>query len=448
MNHHCIGCGICAAVCSHQKIEMQFNKDDGFYRPTRSLTTCDLQCGHCKQVCPFVPENPATQEMTAHYFAANEGTFSDDILGYYLQTYEGYSVQHRPQGSSGGLVTWLLETLISRGDIDGAICVVPTPDSPTLFDFKVCESISDIYQCSGSCYQPVEISRALRNITLQKGRRYAVVALPCFAKGLRLALDNNDHLKSQIRFILGLVCGQLKSRHFVEYLCRKHIGRNNPTKIRFRHKRPEHPATNYAYEFTFADGSAYTIGWKESISKPWRERLFTLEACDYCDDVFAEGADATFMDAWLPEYSNDSRGHSFVIIRSPDLHHLVEHAKDQEILHIAPISPKKLCESQQGVIRQKRVHARLNSNRIHNNSIQQLCLRSIKIQPTLSDYIEAWLKSRIRKLSHRGIGTSLLKFDQDIDKYSMLIKLTHNIFKLKILMRKAFISTWKHLTIC
>lgn len=31
-------------------------------------------------------------------------------------------------------------------------------------------------------------------------------------------------------------------------------------------------------------------------------------ACNYCDDVFAECADVTCMDAWLPEYSQDHRG--------------------------------------------------------------------------------------------------------------------------------------------
>ena len=42
----------------------------------------------------------------------------------------------------------------------------------------------------------------------------------------------------------------------------------------------------------------------------WHYQYFKHNACNFCDDVFGETADITFMDAWLPEYVRDYKGTS------------------------------------------------------------------------------------------------------------------------------------------
>jgi len=432
MNHLCIGCGLCAAVCPQNQIQMVFSSQDGYYRPSFNLQQCETKCGLCEQCCPFVSKNPTTTTITSEIFKAADGIYSDEILGFYIETYEGYSDEHRNTSSSGGLLTWLIESLLKSGEIDGAICVGASSNSPTLFDFKVCHSTKEIRNCAGSCYQPVELSGALRELKKHPDRRYAIVALPCYAKGLRLAMRNNPGLRSQIRFILGLVCGQMKSRNFVDYLCLKYAGRNKPSKAFFRCKRPGKPANNYAYRFTWSDNFSIMAGWAEAVSRPWKERWFTLEACDYCDDVFAECADATFMDAWLPEYSSDPAGRNLVIIRNLSLSKMLRGQLDGA--HLNRIEAKRVIESQKGVIHQKRVLAVLNRNKCKRN----LSLPDIRkiANPRLIDFLEAWTKRRIRQMTQSGFGGSVDELDNRIHTMRRPLEIMNRVYKLGASFRR------------
>ena len=51
----------------------------------------------------------------------------------------------------------------------------------------------------------------------------------------------------------------------------------------------------------------------------WVNEVGGLRSCLFCDDVFAELADATFMDAWLPEYAADRCGTNLVICATKSL---------------------------------------------------------------------------------------------------------------------------------
>ncbi len=400
MNHLCLGCGICAAICPQERIRMVFSARDGYFIPTAGFEDCEIACGLCERVCPFVPENPGPVDIAGQLFAKIPSIQKDDVLGYYLQTLAGYSTEHRPKSASGGLLTWILETLLRRGEIDGAVCVGPDPKSPLLFDFRICRSVEDIRACSGSCYQPVELSRALRQVLAQDGR-YAVVALPCVARGLRLAMRSNDQLQARIHMIFGLVCGQMKSRHFIEYLVHKYAARDYPSRICFRHKRSNHPASDYAYRFVWENRRILDLGWTEDIARPWGERWFTLEACDYCDDVFAECADAAFMDAWLPQYAADLRGHSLLLVRNPLVGKILPRMQDAP-LTLEPIDRWAMLASQSGLIHQKRIlTAYHGASPHHPKRIPGIRTSRRKRRP--DHKLEAWTKARIRVLTRFGI---------------------------------------------
>ena len=155
--------------------------------------------------------------------------------------------------ASGGLATWMLTALLKSGQVSHVISVGPDEHAPTLFSFRVCKSIEEIHACSGSCYQPVELSKVLRYVIDNDGR-YAITVLPCMAKALRLAIRVNSRLSRRLVCIIGLTCGQVKSRHFVDYIAERFAERPDPTAIQFRIKRPGRPATDYAYRFVYRDG--------------------------------------------------------------------------------------------------------------------------------------------------------------------------------------------------
>jgi len=181
--------------------------------------------------------------------------------------------------------------------------------------------------------------------------RYAVTGLPCFIKALRLAGQRNKKLRERVVVTIGLVCGQLKSRHFTDYIAALAGVEGEVTAVHYRGKSPDQPANNYHYTFTTADGGERRIFWRDGILEAWTNRWFTPNACNYCDDIFAECADVACMDAWLPEYSADSRGTNLLLVRSPLVQETIARG---EGICLDPIPVERVVQSQSGVVAIKR----------------------------------------------------------------------------------------------
>jgi coenzyme F420 hydrogenase subunit beta len=346
----CIGCGLCAALCPQDVLSMQWNRY-GEYNPVET-SPCTTECGLCLKVCPFADSGENEDTIGERLYGAVPEIQHRAETGYYLASYVGYSEKHRPASASGGMATWLLEALLTEGVVDHVICVAPTGDSERLFAFQVFDTPEDVRTGAGSAYYPVELSGVIRQVIEVPGR-YAVTGLPCFLKAIRLAQQRNKKLREQIVVTIGLVCGQLKSRHFTDYVAALAGVQGDVTGVRYRGKSPDRPASNFYFSFTTADDEERKIFWNEGISEAWTNRWFTPRACSYCDDVFAECADVTCMDAWLPEYSRDSRGTSLVLVRSQAMREMVERGQG---ISLDPIPVERVIQSQAGVVAIKRQH--------------------------------------------------------------------------------------------
>ncbi len=354
----CIGCGLCAGVCPSGNLRIESN-DFGQYAPVgddRCADGCDL----CLRVCPFSDMADDEDALGRERFSAVDGIRHRPETGYWLDTAVGYANVggHRDRGASGGLVTWVLETLLKEGRIDAAVCAVPTGRRGALFEFAVCRTADEVRRGARSCYYPVELSGAIRHVLRHEGS-YAVTALPCYAKALGRAMAAMPKLRRRVRFVLGLVCGQYKSKYFAEYLCA--FGGGDPARldeIAFRLKDPKQTALYEGIRFVSGAGTdARREGVVREAQVPgrlWSNRYFTPVPCCFCDDVFAECADATFMDAWLPAYVPDGRGHSIVIARDPALAALLGRGRDAGDLALEPLDATDVIRSQQGVVDSKR----------------------------------------------------------------------------------------------
>ena len=345
----CIGCGVCAGICPAKNLQMGWN-EFGEYNPQEN-GTCLENCSLCLEVCPFAKSNKNEDELGKMLFGAIPGIKHTKETGYYLSSFVGFS-RNRDIGASGGIASFLLEELLDKGLVDRVISVAPTGDSGTLFKFKVIDDPEEVRQTAGSAYYPAHLSDVLGYIKENPGR-YAVTALPCLAKALRLAAERQPLLQERIRFILGLVCGQLKSSFYTRYI--SHLaGVDEPIrKCYYRTKEPDQPASNYTFTCEGVSGKAGRIRWNEGVSRVWTSRCFTPIACKFCDDVFAEVADVVFMDAWLPEYSKDPEGNSLVIVRNPEILSLLEETIG-EGASLEHISIEDIIRSQSGVVRIKR----------------------------------------------------------------------------------------------
>ena len=347
----CIGCGICAAFCPQSVLAMQWNRY-GEYNPVE-IFPCTKECGVCLEVCPFTDSGENEDTIGKRLYGEIPEIQHRPETGYYLASYVGYSEKHRQTSASGGIATWLLEQMLAEGIIDHVICVAPTGDPGRLFSFQIFDTPEDIRRGAGSAYYPVEMSEIIRQVLDLPGR-YAITGLPCFIKAIRLAQERNSKLKERIVVTVGLVCGQLKSRHFTDYIAAIARVEGQVMGVRYRGKSPDHPASNFHYTFTSADGEEKKIFWNEGISEAWTNRWFTPRACNYCDDVFAECADIACMDAWLSDFIRTPLGTSLMIVRSLNIFNIIRQSSDLDQLSMISIEISLVIKSQFGVIKEKR----------------------------------------------------------------------------------------------
>lgn len=350
-NDLCIGCGLCAGICPQRLLAMHFNIY-GEYNPVLKQA-CSKECGLCMSVCPFNDKNMNETEIGRELFGHIEGINHTEETGYYLDSFVGYSPQFRKTSASGGMATWLLATLLEKKHVDYVLCVAPQENPEKLFSFQIFEDAESIIRSSGSAYYPVELSDMIKTI-LDKPGRYAVTGLPCFIKAIRLATARNQKLKERITFVIGLVCGQMKSKHYTTYLSELANAGGKLQKVTYRGKSPDKPANNFYFHCINQEGTEGKLFFKEGVSKAWVNRWFTPNACNYCDDVFAELADVVFMDAWLPEYIDESKGTNLLIVRSAVIQDLILDGIENKSINLNVISIDKLIRSQPGVISVKR----------------------------------------------------------------------------------------------
>ncbi|GAB6137385.1 hypothetical protein JCM15060_05740 [Halanaerobaculum tunisiense] len=340
---------MCVALCPNDALVIDFNE----YGEYNSCLTgeCIDGCSLCLDICPF-NDNQNEDELAKNKFSKNLNY--DDNLGFYLNTYSGYAMTNgfREKGASGGLTTWLLEQLLKNDYVDYVINVKPNRDNEKLFKYQIAASIETLREGSGSAYYPIELSEVIEKVLKQDGK-YAIVGLPCFLKAVELAKEKNKKLADRIIFSVGLVCGQLKSKEFTNYIAQLSGFEDEIEEVSYRNNSDDQTANNFYFHFENKNNNG-KIYFKDGIGKAWSNRWFTYNSCSYCDDTFSELADVTLMDAWLSEFTQDSRGTNLLAVRNEEIEKLLMQGKENKDIILNPISSDKVISSQQGVINIKR----------------------------------------------------------------------------------------------
>lgn len=366
----CVGCGVCAGVCPTGHLRME---DSGFgeYRPHGTANPCS-DCGLCRAVCPF-EDGPNEDELGQERYAAVEGSQYTPEAGYFLSSYCGglSSDGLRWSRTSGGLATWMLTRLMATDIVDRVICVASTPNPDRLFEFAEFTAVESLWTAARSSYYPVEISSCLRTIAQSKFR-YAVIGLPCVVKGIRRAQRRMPRLKKNIPVVLGLVCGQQRGKGLAEYLVRRAgLPMESVRRISFREKRETQPASSSHFAvWTDEDIFPRCVERNDGYNLAWGQSYFKQDACNYCDDIFAELADAVFMDAWLPGFHEDPRGTSIVTARSPLCRDLLFSGMQSGALRMTPLDIRQVIRSQEGCLRLKRDGAALQISLNGNQGLE------------------------------------------------------------------------------
>ncbi len=355
-NNLCIGCGVCAGVCPSNLLAMYWcaNGDLAVEFDGKCPPSCDL----CLRVCPFVDGNHNEDCLSSMRFdGAN--LEKNDQLGLYIDTYVGFSSDEvqRKKSASGGVITALLKQLLESKIITSVICVGAGSANGRLFEFVEITESSCLDQCASSKYYPVDVEVVVRKLQEKNSdERVAITGLPCTLKSLTLAMELLPRLNNQIKFMIGLVCGELPNSYYTDYLSSLSIGdKCKYENVNYRSKEGTLVASNYNY-IAYKEGgeSGLPLPFFSVVSVPYTYGMFQHNCCNYCDDVFAEVADITVMDAWLSEYTKDHKGTSLIVSRSSELNGILQKMKTDGMLYIDKISPGQVIESQLGVLLKKR----------------------------------------------------------------------------------------------
>ncbi len=378
----CIGCGVCDTICPVNVLNMEFNSF-GIYEPVESEGCLD-KCTLCIDACPFVKENKNEQELSKALYGGQKNVLYHKDMGYYVNTYEihKHNLDDRLQSASGGAGHSILKNLLNAELVDSILTVESNNDPDKLFKFSVFTDSEQLEKTRGSAYYPTELSDVL-DFVMNNDGIYAVTALPCFAKAIRLAQEKNHKLRKRIKYIIGLVCGQMKTKEFTHELAKNAIGTDELEFVKFRVKKPYESALHSSIEFKGKNGSVEQLSRKaesDSPNKFWNNRMFTPNACNSCIDTFALCADIVLMDAWLLKYSKDYRGHTLVISRTKETSIILETLAD---ISLEKINPQDVWLSQKGVVKNKYAVA-LGSSNIFLNEITKIKLKVQQL--SLQDY--------------------------------------------------------------
>ena len=439
----CVGCGVCAGVCPSGTLGVEINRL-GEYVATDVKGTCAAECEMCLSVCPFGNSSAVEDVLGGELFGQIAGVSHSLEAGYYLGCWAGHSKGngHRASGASGGLATWTLERLLADGQVDHVVCAGPVPESDKLAEYVICDTAEQVRVCAKSWYYPVETSGIIRRI-LENNGRYAAIGVPCFLKGIRRAMQLLPKLRERIIYLLGLTCGQAKGAFFAEYVCS--LGGADPRYLKeftFRVKDGARPASDFGMRYVCDDGRGGhqqgVIYWTEGIDHAWNQRYFTPNACDYCDDIFAELADITFMDAWLTEYSSDPGGTNLVIVRDERFEQMLQQAAGQGQIEIGAVDIDSVIRSQKSVVAAKRDKLALRlalarKLRLYVPAKRTEPLRKASLGQLLRAYLEKRIgqRSKIAFLRQKEEGAGLALFERQMSWYHYLLTLLSRIERVK-----------------
>ncbi|MCW0482692.1 Coenzyme F420 hydrogenase/dehydrogenase, beta subunit C-terminal domain [Gaoshiqia sediminis] len=431
----CTGCGVCVYQCPSQALEMSWN-DDGFLIP--QLTGNCESGGQCLDVCPFnpIPQKEVKTENEIAGIFLDDSTCHHPLIGRYNGIYVGYSHDYRPSSSSGGIATFLLMRFMEEGLIDYVISVKESQRKDYQYEYAISKNKEEVLGASTTKYYPVTLDEALRRINDMKGK-VAITGVACFVKAIRLAQHQNPNLKSKIPFLIGIICGGIKSRFFTEYLAVKAGAElqyyRNPN---YRIKDLKSDASDYYFTCNDTNTGVQKSVRMRSAGDMWGTGLFKANACDFCDDVTTELADISLGDAWLEPYRKDGKGNSLIVTRTLFMDNFVQKEINTGKLHLEGLSISRFISSQQGSYNHRCKGLSFRMKRVANNKFSLPPKRHTNEKISFAFMLVQILRMKNRKKSLEVWKTykSALLFDKKMKCSLQMLKIATILYHIQTLI--------------
>ncbi|MCU4566599.1 Coenzyme F420 hydrogenase/dehydrogenase, beta subunit C-terminal domain [Acinetobacter radioresistens] len=338
-NHLCTGCGVCVSEDQTHQAKMIWN-NEGFLVPLLGKSSTQDKM---VKVCPFAIQQKDEDELGELFLKQPETQYHDKI-GYYYGLYAGYSKQFRETSSSGGIATYVFNALLERKIVD-YLFIVKEVDGQYAYQFF--SNVEEITQISKTRYTPVTLEKLFQELSKVDGK-VAVSGVACFVKAIRLKQMYDPVLKEKIAFIVGIICGGLKSKYYTDYLAQEAGCKNEYNYAQYRVKNKESYAMDYKFSCIEKSDKKIHMVDMQSLGDMWGTGLFKSNACDFCDDVLTELADISLGDAWIDPYDKNGLGNSIIITRTKIAENLIKNGLNKNLLALDVMNTEKIILSQNG----------------------------------------------------------------------------------------------------
>lgn len=431
-NDLCTGCGVCTSKIKNSK--MVWNKD-GFLVPEyEGIHNTD----DALKLCPFNPipeEIVRDEDNIAKIFLADSTKFNNK-LGKYINTYIGYSKEFRITSSSGGLATYVFKSLLSKRVVTNLFVVKEVNGT---YEYQLFKNTEDIISQSKTRYIPVSMDGLFDIINSVDGT-VGIAGVACFIKALRLKQFYEPELKAKIPFLIGIICGGLKSKFYTDFLAQSAGIKGLYHNQEYRLKDANSISSNYSFGAFDSANNFHKMRMKK-VGDMWGSGLFKNHACDFCDDVTTELADISLGDAWIEPYYHEGLGNSIIITRSPLADQIIKDGIFQDNLNVKEANENEIIFSQRGSYNHRNYGLKYRVEKLQKKGLL-IPFKRTRLFQDIPFYFK-WVQNqrmKVRKLSLEFWKDSknLTEFNQrirkDREKLTKLTKYYHKFNKIKTLL--------------
>jgi coenzyme F420 hydrogenase subunit beta len=264
----CCQCGWCSSICPVNAINVSaetLEVDDGI---------C-IKCGLCYTVCP---RSFSIDQAYSTISKLNENLSFSELMGAYINSYTATTTKDEIKNvrQDGGIVTSILEYLLSHNIVDAIIAVQHSKDlwrpEPVIV-----ETVKDLYKTGGTKYAN---SPSLTIIEKAKNyERIAVVGVPCMMKAIAKGnlFPSGLPFFKNIKYTIGLFCMEAFSYDNIIQLTKDKFSQdiNNLTKMNI---------DSGKFIINLKNGEEMAVELKEV-------QYYARDNCHFCEDLSSDYAD-------------------------------------------------------------------------------------------------------------------------------------------------------------
>lgn len=324
-NGLCIGCGLCASLAGHDRVEMRWTPE-GRLRPVTKAPLDRPTLKLINDVCPGLRTDGMDRET------AGPGAEFDVVFGYAQAHWRGWATDPdiRFRAATGGVLTALAIHLLESKEVDFIVHVRSPSDRPLRNVPHVSVDRAGVLEGMGSRYGPVAPLLHLDE-HLDTARPFAVVAKPCDVAAIRNLAKHDPRVGRHLKYLLSISCGGESELELTWRLMRRFPVKEDELRL-MRYRGHGCPGPTH---FETKDGRSFDAAYNDA----WADKRywFLQFRCKVCMDPVGEQADVVAYDIWPGgSPTGEDEGFNGITARTPRGKTLVEAAGRAGALTLEP----------------------------------------------------------------------------------------------------------------